>query len=59
MTDNLQIKAPTDRLKINIHQQHEVNYWTEKLGVTEQQLKAAVKAVGPMVKDVKRHLGIS
>lgn len=26
-------------------------------GVTEQQLRDAVKKVGPMVADVKRHLG--
>jgi len=33
-----------------------LNFWTNELGVTETELKNAVKVVGPMVKDVKKHL---
>lgn len=50
--------APEDPHRININQPHEVAYWTKKLGVSEQTLRAAVKAVGPMVSDVKRYLGL-
>ena len=32
-------------------------YWAEKLGVSREQLRKAVQAAGPMVKDVQRHLG--
>jgi len=58
MSDNLTKTGKADDSRINIHQQHEVQYWTRALGVTAEQLKAAVQAVGPMVKDVKRHLGV-
>ncbi|MBF0294990.1 MAG: DUF3606 domain-containing protein [Magnetococcales bacterium] len=56
MPDNLKIKAPQDPKKINIHQDHEIKYWTEKLNITEQQLREAVRTVGVMVDDIKRHL---
>ncbi|WP_306494905.1 DUF3606 domain-containing protein [Pseudomonas sp. W4I3] len=32
-------------------------HWTKEFGVTEQQLKDAVDAVGPMVDDVRKKLG--
>ena len=59
MTDDLKRKSPEDPTKINVNQQWELNYWCNKFNVTESQLKQAVKAVGVMVKDVKKHLGIS
>ena len=58
MADDLTRRVPEDPTKINVNQSWEVQYWTEKFGVTEQQLKTAVKAVGPLVKDVKRHLNL-
>jgi hypothetical protein len=57
MTDNLNIRQPADRLKINIHEPWEVNWWTRELGVTKAQLEAAVRAVGVQVSAVRRHLG--
>jgi hypothetical protein len=56
MPDNLDRQKPEDPTKINIHQQWELNFWTNELGVTETELKNAVREVGPMVKDVKKHL---
>ena len=58
MVDDLTRKAPEDPTKINVNQSWEIQYWAKKLGVTEQQLKTAVKAVGPIVKDVKRYLKV-
>ena len=49
-------KRPQDASRINIHEPWEVSYWTKKFGVTAERLKAAVAAVGPMVKDVEKHL---
>ncbi|WP_151956238.1 DUF3606 domain-containing protein [Acinetobacter guillouiae] len=57
MTDDLKIKQPQDPKKININEQWELNYWTKTLSVSEDTLKAAVKAVGVLVIDVKKHLG--
>ncbi|WP_306602506.1 DUF3606 domain-containing protein [Azonexus sp.] len=56
MSDNLKIKGPQDPHTINLNQPHEVDYWTEKLGVTEQQLRNAVGAVGNSVQKVEDHL---
>lgn len=56
MLDNLDRRKPEDPTKINIHQQWELNFWTNELGVTETELKNAVRVVGSMVKDVKKYL---
>lgn len=56
MPDDLTRRKPEDPTKINVNQSWEIEYWTKKLGVTEQQLRTAVNAVGPLVKDVKRYL---
>ena len=51
--------APRDRQRINVHEDYELRYWSTKFACTEEQLRAAVQKVGPMVKDVeaemKRH----
>lgn len=56
MPDNLKIKQPEDPKKINVHEQWELKYWTNKFGVTEAKLKEAVKAVGVQVSDVEKYL---
>ncbi|EMQ4316555.1 DUF3606 domain-containing protein [Yersinia enterocolitica] len=57
MADNLNIRQPQDKNFISLSEDWEVKYWTKALGVTEQQLRAAVKAVGSGTKKVKEHLG--
>ena len=56
MSDNPGIAGDRDRLRINTEQEHEVRYWSQKLGVTSAQLRAAVKDVGPMASAVEAHL---
>lgn len=56
MSDDLTRRKPEDPTKININQQWELDYWTQKFKVSEKALKAAVSSVGPMVEDVKWHL---
>lgn len=58
MSDDLTRRKPEDPTKINVNQSWEMNYWTKKLGVTEQQLRTAVSAVGPLVKNVKSYLNL-
>lgn len=57
MADDKSKTGKPDDLRINVNQAYEVTYWCGQLGCTEQQLRNAVAAVGPMVADVKRHLG--
>lgn len=57
MADDLSNRGPQDRNRVNTTEPWELKYWTKTFGVTEEQLKAAVKAVGPMVADVRKKLG--
>ena len=56
MADNLQKAGPQDRSRINIHEEWEVRYWTEALGVTREQLEKAVSEAGVMADAVREHL---
>ena len=57
MADDLNRRAPEDPTKINVHEKWEVQYWTKKWNITEQQLKDAVAKVGVQTKNVAAHLG--
>jgi hypothetical protein len=56
MADNLQSAGPQDRSRINVHEEWEVRYWTQELGVSKEQLQEIVKAVGPSAAAVRKHL---
>lgn len=57
MSDDLKNRGPADRSRINVHEAWELRWWTQHLGVTESQLRAAVAAVGVSVAAVRKHLG--
>lgn len=57
MPDDRTKMGPADDSRINVHQDYELQYWSQRLGVSPEQLRQAVQKVGPMVKDVRRHLG--
>lgn len=57
MADNLQSAGPQDRARINMNEDWEVQYWTKELGVSKEELREAIKAVGPMAADVRARLG--
>ncbi|MDH1522859.1 DUF3606 domain-containing protein, partial [Achromobacter mucicolens] len=57
MSDDLSKRGPQDRSRINVNEPHELRYWTQALGVTEAQLREAVKTVGPSATAVREHLG--
>lgn len=54
--DNKQKIGGTDRVRININESYEVDYWSHKLGVSKDKLKATVQIVGTSVKDVEEYL---
>jgi hypothetical protein len=58
MADDLTQKGGPDRSRVNVDEDHEVNYWTDKWGVTEDELRSAVEKVGPMVDDIEEELGV-
>ncbi|BAP32381.1 uncharacterized protein CHSO_3344 [Chryseobacterium sp. StRB126] len=57
MPDDLGKKRPQDAIRINVNEEWELNDWSKKLGVTKDQLKKAVEAVGDSVDAVKKYLG--
>ena len=54
--DNLTERGPADRSRINVNEEWERRYWTKELGVSEEQLRAAVSAAGNSVDAVRAHL---
>ena len=59
MSDDRTQSGPQDRSRININEDYELQYWSQKFGVTNEELVHAVDAVGPMVTDVAQRLGKS
>lgn len=45
--------------RVNVSEEQEVQYWTEKFGVSEEELKKAVRTVGFFPRDVADYLGKS
>ena len=56
MADDTSNRGRPDRDRINLEQDHEVAYWSEKFGVSREQLRRAVEKVGPVAKNVEREL---
>ena len=56
MVDDPKIRGPQDRSRVNIEQDYEVQYWTQEFGVTEEQLRAAVRRMGPSADKLREHL---
>ena len=56
MADDPKKSGGQDRTRININQDYELRDWSKKFGVTPEQLKAAVSAVGDSAAAVERHL---
>jgi hypothetical protein len=56
--DSLSKRAQPDRSKINMHQPHEVKYWTHALNVSKEELQKAVDKVGNSAAAVRKELGL-
>jgi hypothetical protein len=56
MADNLRETGKPDDQRINLEQDHELDYWSKQLGVSRDELRRAVQQAGPVVKDVRQHL---
>jgi hypothetical protein len=54
MSDNPNKTRPQDAQRVNVNQEHELRYWSDRFGVTPEQLRRVVDRVGPMADDVER-----
>ena len=59
MFGNLNIIYPQDAKRIDIYDPYEMQKWCKSLGCTEQELRAAVKAVGTSGALVRKYLANS
>ncbi len=56
MADDPKLRHQPDRTRINVDQDYELRYWTKEFGVTEDELKQAVRAAGTQVDTIRRYL---
>ncbi len=56
MADDRSKIGGEDRTRINTSEDYEVQDWSRKFGVTPDELRAAVKEVGPTAAAVEAHL---
>ena len=56
MPDDLSNRSPQDPSRINLQDAWELQYWLDKFGCTEDELRKAVKAMGASATAVERHL---
>ena len=56
MPDDTKDRGHRNRDRIDVTQENECRYWSDKLGVSVDKIREAVKQVGPLAKDVEHHL---
>ena len=56
MSDDTSKRGAADRSRISLEQDYEIRDWSKTLGVTKEELMAAVKAVGNSADKVREHL---
>ena len=54
---SLSRRHPQDASRINVHEDWEIRYWTDRWQVPRQQLMDTIKRVGVQVNEVARALG--
>ncbi len=56
MADDKSKSGGQDRKRINLNEDYEVRDWSQKFGVSAEELRKAVAQVGNQADDVERHL---
>jgi hypothetical protein len=56
MADDRTNRGPQDRSRINLGEDYEVRYWTDKFGVSKSQLEEAVRKAGSSAAAVEEEL---
>lgn len=56
MSDDKSQTGGQDRTRISLREDYEVRDWSQKFGVNEERLRAAVAKVGDRAEDVEREL---
>jgi hypothetical protein len=56
MADNKTMRGPQDSSRIAMNEDYEVAYWTDKFGVSRDELQNAIDAVGNSAAAVEQRL---
>ncbi|WP_280154856.1 DUF3606 domain-containing protein [Piscinibacter sp. XHJ-5] len=56
MPDNLKNRGGSDRTRIDVNEDYELRDWSKKFGVSPEQVKEAVQAVGDQADRVEQFL---
>ncbi|MDB5805361.1 MAG: hypothetical protein JWN73_2683 [Betaproteobacteria bacterium] len=56
MEDDLEVRGPIDRARINPHEAWEVDYWCHKFHIDSIQLKDALREVGNSAEAVEAYV---
>ncbi len=56
MADDKSNRGPQDRSRISLSEDYEVEYWTDKLGISKSQLEEVVRKVGSSASAVEEEL---
>jgi hypothetical protein len=56
MADNREIAQGRDRKLISLAEDYEVRYWSDRFGVTREELERAIEAVGDRAELVEDYL---
>lgn len=56
MSDSTTNRGEPERSRVNVNQNHELRYWMDALDVTEDELRAAVRAVGTSADEVREYI---
>ena len=59
MADDKSNRGAQDRSRINMSEEYEVRYWTEKSGVSKEELQRAVERVGASAKAVEQEVRLA
>lgn len=46
-------RGPQDASRVNVNEDYELQYWSERFGVSRDELRKAVAEVGPSVKSIE------
>ena len=57
MSDVIELRNSLDHSEIDVTEPHNVSYWMDRLGVSEEELRKAIADVGVSADQVAVHLG--
>ena len=57
MSDDKNLRGPSDRSRINLNEDYEVRYWSQTLGVSEERLRELVRQHGNSPEKIREALG--